>query len=369
MTSPRPSVEPSVRLTVGGQALVEGVMMRSPHALSVVLRRRDGSLLVRTRSLPPPLRGWRSLPLARGLFGLLGALRLGNAALRFSLETYAQDREGADAGAEAGTAPPVALGVLPRLGSLTWLLLSLEPEPGVAGTAPEQEGRVGLAPLLLGLLLLLLLPHAVALGLAAPLGLEPTSLAFQGVTTLAQLGLVLGYLLALRRVPEIHRLFQYHGAEHQAVHTYEAAERLTVAGAREKSRLHPRCGTSFVVMVSLVGLPWLVALAALTPTDASALTQHLTLLALKLLSFPLLVGLTFELQRQLARWSGHRAGALLSTPGFLAQRVTTIAATDEQREIALAALGSALLHERQGEPGGPPPDQAYPGFEALTLPG
>lgn len=332
---------------IGGQALIEGVMMRSPHAYAAVVRRRDGSLLVREEPMADLRKGALALPLLRGVAALVEALKLGSRSLRFSAEVYERDLEAEE---QKKAAQPSLLSVL----SLPVIaLVTSNPEDPVA--ASKDEGGRKLMTFLsiaFALTLFVALPQAFAQGTSwvFGLGLDVRSAPFQLLTGAAKLCIVVGYMLAIRRIPEIRRVFQFHGAEHKSIYTYESGEELSVENARRKTTLHPRCGTTFIVMVALVSILVFTAIGPLLPRfGVGALLDNVLFFLMKLPFLPLIAAVTFELQRLLARHvKGGPLRALL-WPGFLVQRITTIEPDDDQLEVALSALAITLERERAPE--------------------
>jgi uncharacterized protein YqhQ len=162
---------------------------------------------------------------------------------------------------------------------------------------------------------------------------------------------VIGYLVAIRRVAEIRRVFQYHGAEHKTISTYEAGEPLTLPHARAKTTLHPRCGTTFLVMVALVSIVLFTILGGVLPRihTGSAITDNLVFFLMKLPFLPVMAAVTFELQRVFARYCTTGPLRALLWPGFLVQKITTIEPDDAQLEVALASLRVTLFREEGQE--------------------
>jgi uncharacterized protein YqhQ len=200
------------------------------------------------------------------------------------------------------------------------------------------------------------------------LGLAVQSGGFQVLTGAFKLAVVIGYLLLIRRVPDIRRLFQYHGAEHKTISTYEAGEPLTVAAARAKTTMHPRCGTTFLVMVALVSILVFVAVGAALPRihTGSALLDNLVFFAEKLPFLPVIAAVTFELQRFLARYASTGPLRILLAPGFLVQRITTAEPTDDQLEVALASLRATLFRQEDGlHPGAGEDDVSFATYDAF----
>jgi uncharacterized protein YqhQ len=366
---------------IGGQALIEGVMMRSPHSFAAVVRRRNGALVVRERQMQDVRRGRAAWPLVRGVVSLVEALKLGSASLRFSAEIFESDLEEAEREAEAGSTHAGGKGpsALAALSLPIVALLTQEPETP-ASPAPEPPGKAqgeGLRKLFTALSivfalgLFVALPQAFAAGTSRVfgLGLDVREPLFQVLTGAAKLVIVIGYMLAIRRLPEIYRVFQYHGAEHKSIYTYEAGEELSVQNARAKTTLHPRCGTTFLVMVALVSIFVFAALGPFLPRfGTGALLDNVLFFLMKLPFLPVIAAITFELQRLLARHANGPLRALL-WPGFLVQKITTIEPSDEQLEVALAALRVTMHREDQTRNGEQAPalvnDETFAGFEAL----
>ena len=369
------SAEPA-RPYIGGQAVLEGVMMRSPKSFAIVVRRKDGSLVVRERSATDERTGIWKLPLMRGMYSLVESLRMGNEALRFSSDQLVADLEEEEAQeADAKKAPkkrstpPSALNVLSSLGYSLFVLATKpddeqEEEEKEETSAPKKvspaaelpaERRRSMAPMLVIMVAFMIaLPQLVASGVARLLHLDLAlqSPGFQALTGVAKLSIVLGYLLLVRRIPDIRRVFQYHGAEHKTITTYEAEEPLDVEHARAKTTLHPRCGTTFLVMVVLVSILMFTVLGAVLPRidTGNSKLDFVAFLLIKLPFLPVLAGFTFELQRLFARYCTTGPLRALLWPGFLVQKITTIEPDDDQLEVALASLRTTLLREKGGAP-------------------
>jgi uncharacterized protein YqhQ len=170
---------------------------------------------------------------------------------------------------------------------------------------------------------------------------------FQLETGGFKLLIIVSYLLLIRRVPEIRRVFQYHGAEHKTISTYEASEELVVANARKKTTLHPRCGTTFLIMVAFVSVIVFSTVAPLLPHfRVGRVVENVLLIVLKLPFLPVIAAVTFEIQRIFARYCTTGVLRLLLWPGFLVQKITTIEPDDDQLEVALASLKATLWREQ-----------------------
>ncbi|HEX6766922.1 MAG TPA: DUF1385 domain-containing protein [Polyangiaceae bacterium] len=337
---------------IGGQALIEGVMMRSPHAFASVVRRRDGTLLAREEPMHDVRQGRLAWPIVRGMVALVEALKLGSRALRFSAEVYERDLEAAEA--EQGR--PKGPGLLSVLSLPVIALATNEPDI-VPPTPSENDPKRRLTTWLsiaFALGLFVALPQAFAQGTSSVLGLDldVRSSGFQLLTGAAKMVIIVGYMLAIRRIPEIYRVFQYHGAEHKSIHTYESGLALDVANARAKTTLHPRCGTTFIVMVALVSIVVFTALGPFLPQlGVGKLADNVLFFLMKLPFLPLIAAVTFELQRLLARYATRGPLRVLLWPGFLVQKITTIEPEDAQLEVALAALAVTIEREKAPELG------------------
>ncbi|MFO0757980.1 MAG: DUF1385 domain-containing protein [Byssovorax sp.] len=357
---------------IGGQAVIEGVMMRSPGAMSIVCRRRNGELVVRERPMLDKPQGMRTWPLIRGVATVVESLRLGSRALRWSTELYAEDLEAEDAEKRAaegaageGAAPRdereerAAVtrvssrdpGVMSTLALSMVALLTQEPDGPAPAPADDKKGGGGLLtylPILFAVGLFVALPQLGAEGINKlfKLGLEVTSPGFQAITGATKLCIVVAYLFAIRRIPDVFRVFQYHGAEHKTISTWEAQEDLVVERAREKTTMHPRCGTTFLVMVALVSILVFSAVGAFLPhLPYGRVVESIGFFFLKLPFLPVIAAFTYEIQRVFARYCTTGPLRALLWPGFVVQKITTAEPDDAQLEVALASLRAALWRE------------------------
>ncbi len=300
---------------IGGQAVIEGVMMRGPACVSVAVRRPDGQIVVREGPLRSRLstsRFWK-LPGARGLVTLVESLTIGWSALRFSAEQQAspEDRE-----------------VL----------------HGKAGTIAT------VIPVIFAIALFIALPQFLAsasLGLAhIPYRVSDTR--FHIVIGIFKLLILLTYLIAISRIPDVRRVFQYHGAEHKTINAYESGLALTVENVRAQTTLHPRCGTTFLVVVVVISVVLgSTVVPMLLPAHIGA-SGHILTLAIRIALLPLVAAISYELQRLTAKFCTRGWLRALLWPGFLFQKITTREPEDDQIEIAIAAMKTAEWREAQG---------------------
>ena len=356
--------------------------MRSPTSFAVVVRRRDGSLHVRERAMVDGRKGAAKLPFVRGVASLVESLKLGSEALRFSAEQMERDldaEEAADAAKKAKTSANKAggvgtslLSVLRAIGYTLFLLVSADGDASStpAKTEEKKGSRAGMTLMIVLMIgILIALPQAAAEGTnkLLKLGLGVQTPQFQVLTGVFKLAIVVGYLVLVRKVfADIRRVFQYHGAEHKTITTYEANEPLDVAHARAKTTLHPRCGTTFLVMVALVSIVVFTVLGFVLPQlhTGSRVGDSVAFFFLKLPFLPVIAAVTFEIQRLFARYCTTGPLRVLLWPGFLCQKITTIEPDDEQLEVALASLRVTLFRER-GEDVKSGGDVRYASFDAL----
>jgi uncharacterized protein YqhQ len=336
-------VSPS-RPYIGGQAVLEGVMMRAPKSFAVVVRRKDGSLQVRERAMADRPRGAAQWPLLRGIASVAESFKLGGEALRFSVQNMEEDLAGAQPAPRVGS----GLSILGAFGlSLFSMVTGGENAPAPAGGKGERAGMWLMLAMAVGFFVAIPQASAAGVNRVLGLGLQVQSAALQAMTGAFKLTLVVGYLLAIRRVPEIRRVFQYHGAEHKTISTYEAREALTVDAARTKTTMHPRCGTTFLVMVALVSIAVFTAIGAALPriSCGNVVLDNVLFFLEKLPFLPLIAAITFELQRVLARYCATGPLRSLLWPGFLVQKITTAEPSDDQLEVALASLRVTLFRQ------------------------
>jgi len=332
-------------------------MMRSPHSFSIVCRRKSGSLFVQERPITDARKGVAAWPLVRGAMTLVESIRLGSEALRISANLFEKDLASESAENNTSAKPPsggasVGLSLLAALSLPILHLASLPDEESPSAEASSEGARSSVSQ---GLMIM----FALGLFIAAPqfganvvnrlfhLGYDIRSTPFQLLTGGMKLMLVIGYLMLIRRVPEIRRVFQYHGAEHKTISTYEANEELTVENAQRKSTLHPRCGTTFLVMVAMVSVVIFSAISPLLPRlgTQNGLLENLGLFAIKLPFIPVIAAITYEIQRLTARYCVRGPLRALLWPGFLVQKITTIEPDSDQLEVALSSLRATLWRE------------------------
>jgi len=292
-------------LKMGGQALIEGVMMRSGDNWAAAVRTPDGEIVVRRETFRSLSRRFRflGLPVLRGMVILFESLILGVRALNYSAEVASQQFiEGPEAEAAAAEEEH---GWLWKLSLAATVVLSL-----AAGMA-----------------IFFYLPLLVAelCGIESPFW-------FNAVDGLLRITVFLAYLLLISRWKEIRRVFEYHGAEHQTIAAFEKKQDLSWDNIRCESRFHTRCGTSFILVLLIVSV--FVFMAMGKPADWSERF-------LRMLLIPVIGGVSYELIKLSDRYPGNLVTRLAVAPGLWLQRITTLPPDESQVEVAVAALEAA----------------------------
>ena len=305
-----PILESGEETLVGGQAVMEGVMMRAPHSYCVSVRKASGEIVKEEMPLARMSEQYKIFryPVFRGIGTLYQALKLGGRALRFSANAALDDP-------------------------------SLQ-KPGKAAPPKEMPAWAMAAPILFSLLFFIFMYKVVPLFVVTRLatvwpvlnGNWPSALVDGGI----RFAILLGLLYTLSQTKDIRRVFQYHGAEHKVVFNFESGQEVNVQNAQRFSTFHPRCGTSFLFVVFLISIP----IYAVLPWHGFAAK----LIARVLLMLPI-AGLSYELIRFAAKRPGSFM-AILTAPGLWTQRITTKAPTDEQAEVAIHALDGAMVLEK-----------------------
>lgn len=300
---------------VGGQAVLEGVMMRSPSSFVVAVRRPDGGLAVRAQPWDNLFTRYRlfRLPLLRGAVVLVESLWNGLSALNFSAEHAAPEEE-------KGAEKPSQLAI----------------------------GMTLAVSLVFGLALFVGVPHLLTWGLGQLAGhpLDTTAFAFHAIDGVLRVAVFLGYLGAISRIPDIKRVFQYHGAEHKCIWAYEKGTPLTVDDAAAQTTLHPRCGTSFLLLVVGVSILLFATVFPLIPRLAEGeFANTLLQMAVKIPLMLPVAGLSYELQRASARHPENRLLRAITVPGLWLQKITTGEPTRDQLEVAVVAMRRCIAYE------------------------
>jgi len=310
-------------ILVGGQAVIEGVMMRTPHAYAVAVRRLDGTVEVKREPVKRLSERCRvfSWLVIRGFAVLVQSLALGIKTLNYSVNVSIEDleaREAAEAQAEAAKsgAPEKA---------------KPEKKKSGGGALPVVSSMIlGVAA---AVLLFILLPLGLTVLLKGYFAVVENWVVFNLVDGVIRVVIFFAYLLAISRLKDIKRVFEYHGAEHKVVHTWEDGAGLTVENARLRPTQHPRCGTSFLMFVMVLSI-----------LVFSVFKFHAfwAIFLSRVVLIPVVSGLSYELIRLSAPRCKKGFFRLLVLPGLALQGITAKEPSDDQLEVAIRALSESL---------------------------
>ncbi|MEE1279416.1 MAG: DUF1385 domain-containing protein [Oscillospiraceae bacterium] len=305
------------RTSIGGQALIEGVMMRGPVETAMAVRTKEGEIVVenvqdsRDKAIPKILR----LPVVRGLVNFAQTMILGYKSIMRSAELAGIDDE------DEGEPSKLDKFLTEKLGEKLF---------GIIGVIAMVLGVV------LAVALFVLVPTAlVKLFNTYVFNLGSFTAVFEGLIKIA---VFVGYIATVSLMPDIRRTFEYHGAEHKTIACYEAGEELTSENAKKYSRFHPRCGTSFILIVLIVSI--IVFLAV--PSDLGILARF----GLRILMLPLVVGIGYEIIKLVGRHD-NTFTRIVSAPGLWLQRLTTREPDDLELEVAIEALRAVMPQDKE----------------------
>jgi uncharacterized protein YqhQ len=308
-----PILESGEETLVGGQAVMEGVMMRAPHSYCVAVRKASGEIVTEQKPLPKISETYPifKYPILRGIGTLFQAMSLGMKALKFSADVSLEDlkKSEAEKGKPAKEVP-------------AWML----------------SANVAFS-LLMFIFMYKFIPLYIATWLKSIYPVLNGRIPFNLTDGLIRMGIFVLFMFGLSLMKDIHRVFEFHGAEHKVVFNFESGKPVNVANAQEFTTYHPRCGTSFLFVVIIVSIVFYTFI----PFDG-----FLAKLLCRIALLPLIAGVSYEL----IRFAAKRRGSVLSTmtaPGLWLQRITTKQPSDEQAAVAIRALeGAMALEAKQG---------------------
>ncbi len=308
-----PALESGEETLVGGQAVLEGVMMRSPHAWGISVRRANNLIATHSEPLerPSDKHKWMGWPVIRGVVTLGQAMGLGFRALRYSANIALDEAQPDDGGKKLEISGWVA--AVNIIISLGFFIFMYKFVPLLATTELKRHVST----------------------------LFGNQIIFNLVDGVIRIALFLGFIWATSLWKDIRRVYQYHGAEHKTVFAFEAKDDLTPTAVQKYTTWHPRCGTSFLMTVMLISIAVYTAVPVHT---------FLTRFAIRIALLPVIAGLSYEIIRFAAKHRGSLF-AIMTAPGLWLQRITTQPPADNQCECAITALNEALQLEaaRGGE--------------------
>lgn len=303
-----------IDFAVGGQALIEGILMRSPNFNIIAVRDPQGKIIQKSDQYQNITRRIKllNIPILRGVINMLEMMLIGTKALNFSS------------------------------------LISLSETPQHDEASEQKVSFLGnlsvLFSLAFGLGLAILLFKFVPLWITDTLShqwkvIDQNYLIYNLLDGVIKTILFVAYIALMSQLPDIKRVFRYHGAEHKSIMTYEKGLELTVENARSQTRFHPRCGTSFILIVFLIS----IFVFTLIPRNPDFLINF----GLRLSLLPLIAGISYEFLKMSARFQDNFLLSCVSAPGLLMQRLTTQEPDDQMLEVALTSLKTALSKESE----------------------
>lgn len=304
---PKQTYDPNNPIQVGGQAVIEGVMMRAKGMIATAVRRSNGEIVIKRQPFTSIIEKYPALniPILRGAIGLIEMMYIGISTLNYSAE------------------------------------ISMEEEN--KGKKKKEQTKIALIATLIfslaiGIGIFFFLPLFTATQF---FNVEQRPFAFNLVAGVIRITLLLGYLYVISKMKDVHRLFQYHGAEHKAVFAFEQKAPLEIAEAMKYTRFHPRCGTSFVLQVMLIAILFFAVMDTILLQFIDSITLPIRL-ATHIPFIPVLGGISYEFLKFSAKHSTSTMGKIFVAPGLWLQKITTEEPDESMMEVSLAALKAAL---------------------------
>lgn len=295
--------------SIGGQAIIEGVMMRGPKKIAMAVRKPDGEIIIEEKEAKG-IGKWAKMPILRGIVSFVSSMVTGVQALMFSAKFF--DIEDEEDEKKKNSAE--------------------KNENGLSDTALYFTVFLSL---MFSVGLFILLPNFIA-DLIVPTGM---TMLYNIVENLVKILLFIVYLVLVSKMEDIQRLFQYHGAEHKSIFCYENGEELTVENVKKHSRFHPRCGTSFLLFVLIISI---IFFSFLPRAESFAKILNVLInMGARLLLMPLVAGISYEVIK-FAGKSKNKFVQMLNKPGMWLQRLTTKEPDESQIEVAIASLKAVI---------------------------
>lgn len=308
------------KTSIGGEALIEGVMMRGPESVGIAIRKPDGEIIIDKKPLQTLAKRYKffKAPIVRGAVGIIESMVLGVKSIMYSAEFVELEDE-------EQSQPSKIDKFLERLFG-----------------EKLQEGIIYFSvfiALVFGIGLFILLPNLLAGLMHFNKNTASGSIYYNLFEGLIRIILFVGYIVLISKLKDVKRVFEYHGAEHKTIHCYENEEELTVENVRKYTTRHPRCGTAFLMVVMVVSILLF-----------SFMGWHNILInfATRLLLLPLVAGLSYEVIKFAGR-SDWKIMNIVNAPGLALQRFTTREPDDSQIEVAIAALNSVLVEDSEAD--------------------
>lgn len=289
--------------SIGGQAIIEGVMMKGPQKIAYAVRKPDGDIVIEEKKLKKK-NVFFKIPIIRGVFAFVDSMITGVDALMFSAKFY--DDDGNPKSEENGKKAQEELSPFMMYGTVCLSLL-------------------------ITILLFIVLPNFIA-GLVV--SKESSIVLYNSIESVVKIAVFVGYLALVSKMKDIQRVFEYHGAEHKSIFCYENGEELTVENVKKYKRFHPRCGTSFLLFVMVVSI---IVFSVMGRFENAFLN-----ILIRVLLMPVIAGLSYEIIRFAGKNVDNKWVSWLSKPGLWLQRLTTREPDDSQIEVAIASLKAVI---------------------------
>lgn len=310
--------------SIGGQAVIEGIMMRGPEKIAVAVRKPDGEIIIDEQENKIK-GGIRKIPFIRGIFAFIDSMVIGIKALMFSANFYEED----------GTAK--------------------ESDEGKAVKENEKDSKeekdkempawamalTVLTSLCLSIGLFIALPNVIASFIVPNSGNNGNVFLYNLVESVMKVLIFLTYLLVVSKMKDIQRVFEYHGAEHKTIFCYENGEELTVENVKKFQRFHPRCGTSFLLFVIIISI---IVFSVIGRFDSKIIN-----LLVRIALLPVVAGISYEIIRFAGRHVDNKWVSWLNKPGMWLQRLTTREPDEKQLEVAIEALKTVLPKDKDAD--------------------
>ncbi len=289
------------KVVVGGQAVIEGVMMRGPKAIATAVRRKDGTIVYRKKTLDEKKNKWFKMPFIRGVLALFDAMVIGTKELIFASNQAGEEEE--------------------QLSD------------------KEVMGTVSMS-LIIGIGVFMVIPSLIG-GLV----FKDNKLMANIIEAAIRLIMFLGYIWGISFFKDVRRVFEYHGAEHKSIYNYEMEKALEVENAKTCTRFHPRCGTSFLLLVMFISIIVFSIVDFIFPVPDNKFLLIIYKIFTRIPFVPVVAGISFEIQRWTSYHLNNIIGKMIAGPGLLLQKITTKEPDESQLEVALVALKVALGQE------------------------
>ncbi len=306
--------------SIGGQAVIEGVMMRGPHKIAIAVRKPDGEIIIDENDVKTK-GAWLKIPIIRGVISFFSSMVIGVKALTFSAKFFDTEEEKFNDTKKNNDKP------------------NDNKKKNGENDMPEWAIYLSvLVSLMISVGLFMVLPNVIA-NFVVP-NKEANVIMYNVVESVIKIAIFLGYLGVVSQMNDIKRVFEYHGAEHKSIFCYENGEELTVENVKKYSRFHPRCGTSFLLFVILIS----IVVFSLLGVHKNPFVN----IGLRLLFLPLVAGISYEIIKFAGR-STNKYITWLNEPGKWLQRLTTREPDDSQIEVAIASLKAVIPENEEDD--------------------